>query len=110
MIKMNHTGIGDGHLTTTADGVVFAADDGMTYGPGDKFPSARCNAGYLHQISGIEYTAKEVEWVDDYIVATVFADATNFGPATVWKFGASWKNADQLRRIESADGRVFLNS
>ena len=111
-IRMHHTDIGDGHLTTEHSASsygqpVFVADDGSVYGPGAKFPRYNCNAGYLHKVDGIEYSDDDVQWVHDYIVRT---HVNMGGRWLVWTFGATWKTAAQLADIERLNGeRMVLN-
>jgi len=114
-IRMHHTAIGDGYLTTEYSASsygqpVFVADSGTAYGPGDKFPRYNCNTGYLHQVEGAEYTAEEIQWVHDYIVSTNLStcqrhEDTVGGRWLVWTFGASWKTREQAEEIERIDGK-----
>ena len=118
-IRMHHTDIGDGQLTTEHGASygqpVFVADDGSVYGPGDKFPRHNCNTGYLQKADGVDYTAEEIQWVNDYIVRTHLNDCVRHGDGMggrwmVWTFGASWKTAAQLAEIERLNGeRMVIN-
>lgn len=109
-IKMFHTDIGEGYLTTEHPASsygqpVFVADDGSVYGPGDKFPRHRCNTGYLHR-SDIEYGEDDVQWVHDYIVWTHLKEYNGVR----WKFGSTWKTAAQLAEIERRNKeQIVLN-
>lgn len=60
--------------------------------------------GYLHRAEGVEYTADQLAWVDEYIVATAMAEKSFAGPWP-WLFGASFKTAAQLEEIERRLGR-----
>jgi hypothetical protein len=120
-IRMNHTSIGDGYLTTDHPSSsynipVFVDDDGNAYGPGDKFPRFNCNVGYLHQAEEVEYTAEEIQWVHDYIVRTNLSDCeTRTGARMdsrwrVWLFGETWKTAGQLAEIERINGKKMIRN
>lgn len=113
-IRMHHTDIGGGYLTTEHSASsygqpVFVSDDGNVYGPGDKFPRYNCNTGYLHKVYGAEYSEEDIQWVHDYIVRTHLKDCVRHGDGMegrwmVWTFGATWKTAAQLTEIESRNG------
>jgi hypothetical protein len=120
-IRMHHTDIGDGYLTTEHSASsygqpVFVADSGTAYAPGDKYPRYNCNTGYLHQVGDVEYTAEEIQWVHDYIVRTHLdgvrrhSDEGINSRNLVWMFGTSWVTAEQLAEIERRNGeRMVLN-
>ena len=113
-IKMCHTDIGHGELTTehaaSSNGVpVFVDLDGKAYGPGDKFPAYNCNTGYLHKIEGETYTPEDIQWVHDYIVRT-HLDEFRTTNAPRWLFGATWKTAAQLAEIEQKNQRTMIRN
>jgi hypothetical protein len=119
-IRMHHTEIGDGYLTTehsssSYDQPVFVDDFGNVYGPGDNFPRSNCNVGYLHKADGVEYTPEDIQWVHDYIVRTHLKGCVQFevgmgGKWLIWCFGATWKTLAQLEEIQSRNGvRMVLN-
>ena len=117
-IRMYHTDIGDGYLTTEHSASsygqpVFVGDDGTAYGPGDSYPRHGCNTGYLHRVDGVEYSEEDVQWVHEYIVRTHLSDCLRrtHGPyprRLVWEFGASWKTAAQLEEIERRNGKRMI--
>ena len=120
-IRMYHTDIGDGYLTTEHSSSsygqpVFASDDGTMYGPGDKYPRHNCNTGYLHRVDGVEYSEEDVQWVNDYIVRTHLkgyprSSGGCYPRRLVWEFGSTWKTSGQLAEIERRNGeRMILNA
>jgi len=103
-IPAHHTQLGRGVLDTrgaTADNYLeprFVRTDGSEVSTADDV------CGYLHRAEGVEYTAEQLAWIDDYIAVTALADKPFDGPWP-WCFGATFKTAEQLEEIERRLGR-----